>query len=214
MTEADLRYMESIGLVMACDLRSNSERRNQPNRLSGVPSVEYWSRDHDRPPGDLQRLVLAPDSTAERTRELMRSLYRSLPFEFQHAYRAIFLLIAACRVPLVFNCAAGKDRTGVMAALLLTALGVPRAMVMADYLLTEAFFEQCCNLFLERRGRTRVVGMSDTVWHPMLRADASYLDAMFCHIESLHGSTEAYLRDALGVDRALTAQLRERLLED
>ena len=116
--------------------------------------------------------------------------------------------------PLVFNCAAGKDRTGVLAALLLTALGVSRQSVMDDYLLTERFFDRCCGMFMERRGNASFVGLPSEAWHPMLRADSAYLTAMFDQFDSAHGSTEGYLRDELGVDLAFMERLRSRMLED
>jgi len=213
MTDEDLGYVRRSGILIACDLRSNSERARHPNRLSVVADIEYWCRDHDRRPGDLHRLVLAPDSTASRTSGLMRALYRTLPYEFRDTYAEIFRKLRDGRLPLVFNCAAGKDRTGVLAALVLSALGVPRSVIMQDYLLTENVFEQCCNMLLERRGIAAFAGLSPEVWHPMLRADRSYLNAMFNQLESGHGTAEGYLRDELGVDAAFAESLRSQLLE-
>lgn len=214
MTDEDLAYVRRSGILVACDLRSNSERSRHPNRLSNVADIGYWCRDHDRPPGDLHRLTVAPDSTAERTRQLMRSLYRTLPYEFRDAYREIFRKLDDGKVPLVFNCAAGKDRTGVLAALLLTALGVPRPAVMERYLLTEQFFEQFCVMFMQRRGNKFLNGLRPEVWHPMMRADTTYLDSMFDQLDAAHGSTEGYLRDELGVDAAFSERIRSQLLEN
>jgi len=68
----------------------------------------------------------------------MTESYPRLLGTFHDQYRRVFAELLAGHAPLAFNCAAGKDRTGVAAALLLTALGVPRETVIADYLLTNA----------------------------------------------------------------------------
>ena len=67
----------------------------------------------------------------------MIQLYQTLPVVFAEPYAALFAQLAQGAVPLVFNCSAGKDRTGVVAALVLTCLGVPWMHVLADYRLTD-----------------------------------------------------------------------------
>jgi protein-tyrosine phosphatase len=214
MTSEDLEFVLARGIRCACDLRSNSERARHPSRLRGIADLEYWFHDSDRPPGDLSRLVKEPNARPERTRELMVSLYRDLPYKFRDTYRALFVKLAEGRMPLVFNCTAGKDRTGVAAALVLTALGVERAVVLEDYLLTEQFFEQCCLLHtLPGPDTLPFRGIAREVWEPMMRTDAAYLDAMFDQLAAAYGSTDNYLSRELGLDAVLIDRLREQLLE-
>jgi protein-tyrosine phosphatase len=213
MTNEDLQYVFASGIRYACDLRSNSERNHQPSRLSGIADIEYWFRDHDRPPGDLSRLIKESSASPERTRERMRMLYRDLPYEFRDAYRELFVKLANGQMPLVFNCTAGKDRTGVAAALVLTALGVPRESVLEDYLLTEQFHEQCCEMILRGRSAAYFGGIAREIWEPMMRADSDYLDAMFDQLNAAHGSAVCYLSEELGVDEAMVGRLRSQLLE-
>ena len=59
-----------------------------------------------------------------------------MPFEQAPAHQELFTRLAAGEVPLAFNCSAGKDRAGTAAALILSALGVPRETVVEDYVLT------------------------------------------------------------------------------
>jgi hypothetical protein len=79
--------------------------------------------------------------SAEAARSGMIAGYREVPYQLAPAYRALFGYLKAGAVPLVFNCAAGKDRAGTAAALLLTALGVPREIVVEDYLLTNTAYD-------------------------------------------------------------------------
>jgi|SRR5271155_809802 len=126
MTPADLAELRSLGVRYSYDLRSNSERHECPSQLAGVKDIDYRCHHHDKVPGNVSRILRDPNVRAEQSRELMVSLYRQLPYEFKDAFHALFEYLVDGRLPLVFNCAAGKDRTGVAAALVLGALGVPR----------------------------------------------------------------------------------------
>jgi protein-tyrosine phosphatase len=216
LTAGDLQQIASRGIRYAFDLRSNSERARHPNMLNRVADVEYVFHDHDRLPGDLTNLMglmREPDARPEHSRALMLSVYRELPYEFRVAYRELFTHLADGHLPLVFNCSAGKDRTGVAAALVLTALGVPRASIAADYLLSERFYDRCCDLMLGDGGGKYFTGVDRRLWEPMMRADGAYLDAMFEQLQSAHGSAQAYLSAELGVNAAMLERIRAHLLE-
>ncbi len=213
MTTEELRVLAAKGIRYAHDLRSNAERELHPNRLSGLAGVEYWCRNHDQLSGDLVRLMGQPNVQAEQGREAMLTLYRDLPYDFRDAYRELFMSLADGRLPLVFNCSAGKDRTGVAAALVLTALGVPRVSIVEDYLLTEQCYEQLCQMLIRRDGTEGLTNPASAIWESMLRADAAYLGAMFEQLEAAHGTAERYLSDELGVDTLVIERLRGHLLE-
>jgi len=114
---------------------------------------------------------------------------------------------------MVFNCTAGKDRTGVAAALVLTALGVPRRVIHEDYLLTERFYDRCCDVMMKDGGNRFFDGVDRQLWEPMMRAEDAYLDAMFDRLDAAHGSAERYLRDELGMSAGMIDRLRSHLLE-
>jgi protein-tyrosine phosphatase len=213
LTAGDIARLGAQGIRYAFDLRSNKERRDQPNRLRDIANLEYRFRDHDHLPGDIRRLLESPETRAEHTHQMMIDLYRTLPFEFADAFRTLFSHITDGDIPLVFNCTAGKDRTGVAAALLLTALGVPRDTVLEDYLLTGQFFERSCDLILREGTMPLLATLDRTIWEPLMRVHPEYLEAMFERLTSSHGSVEGYLLDQLGLDAAQLEALRSRLLE-
>lgn len=142
-------------------------------------------------------------------RETMLALYRALPFDQAESFSRLLRLIAAGELPLLFNCAAGKDRTGVFAALLLDLLGVSRDVIVADYLLSNAYFDGARQRFLTSYGRDDI---DPDVWEPLLRVEGEYLDACFAEIELRHGGTKGYLA-WLGLSRADIAAIRSHLLE-
>jgi len=96
-------------------------------------------------------------------------------------------------------CVAGKDRTGLAAALLLTALGASRDAIFDDYLLSNTYWEMPTDVLTEE---------SDEVRKAVFTADPQYLEAAFTAISEHYGSTERLLHDVLG----LTPGHREQLL--
>jgi protein-tyrosine phosphatase len=110
----------------------------------------------------------------------------------------------------LFHCTAGKDRTGWLAALLLTALGAECETVFEDYLLTNRRSADGrgaaprAKLMATLRG---IVGARQPI-EPLVEARAEYLRAAFEEAEARYGTLEACLREGLGVDQvALRAQL-------
>ena len=117
--------------------------------------------------------------------------------------------------PVLINCHAGKDRTGVLCALTLHVLGVPRDQIYADYLRTnsnnraDARAEVLARQFEETHGRP----VSEALLRHVMLADASYLDAAFEAIETAHGEVDAYLTEVLGVTDERRDRIRERFLD-
>ena len=110
------------------------------------------------------------------------------------------------------HCAAGKDRTGFAAAIILLALGVPREVVMRDYLLTARFFRP--EQELDRlRIKYELEHMAAKAILPMLEVHEDYLAVALRYIDQNFGSVEGYLARALGVGAAERAELQARYLE-
>lgn len=212
LSDRDHAVMDALGLAVICDFRSTRERERRPSRLPDAARYEIWTRDHPMSAADLTEAMRRPDATPETSRGLMIEAYRDLAYEQIPSYRALFQRIADGVLPLVFHCAAGKDRTGIAAGLLLDLLGVARDQVLADYAITDRFFARGCALIAKDPFGTQLAGIDQRIWEPMMRADPAYLAAMFDTIEMRHGSAEGFIRDALGLDDAAIAAIRARLL--
>nr|WP_287948031.1 tyrosine-protein phosphatase [Aquamicrobium sp.] len=115
-------------------------------------------------------------------------------------------------VPMALGCAAGKDRTGVGAMLILTALGVSRHEIEADYLRTEQQFETLAAMFMTNSRGRLLQGVDRVAWEPILRSDTAYLTAAYDAIAARNHSVETYLADELGVGRPEVERLRDLLL--
>ncbi|MFC3443497.1 tyrosine-protein phosphatase [Sphingobium rhizovicinum] len=213
LSDEDHAMLDAIGLKVICDFRSSQERDRRPSRLPAMASYEIWARDHQTSAGDITIALHKPGATADTARTHILEAYRDLAYEQAPSYRELFLRIAHGPLPLVFHCAAGKDRTGIAAALLLDLLGVARDIIEWDYALTDRFFARGCELVAKDPFGAKLKGVDPAIWAPIMRADPSYLAAMFETVEQRHGSAQGFLREELGLGEDELAIIRTRLLE-
>jgi protein-tyrosine phosphatase len=211
LTEADERHLAGLGIATVCDLRRPGERRRNPTRWCAPAGAFYWSRDYDETSGVLGELLRGSAPSAAEMRESMLALYPEILVDHAPSYRFLFGRLLGGHVPLLFNCSAGKDRTGVGAALILAALGVSRESIFEDYLLTNDHADFSRMMRRGDRDFERYAAIGEEVLRPLFAADADYLTAMFESLDRDHGGLDAYLR-GLGVDDAAKARLRELLL--
>lgn len=212
-TAEDVQQLASIGVRFAYDLRSNDERADQPSALIAIENIQYRYLDHDRLPGNVSKTLALLGARSEDTTAVMISMYRRLPFEFRDAFRTLFRHLVGGDLPLVFNCTAGKDRTGVAAALMLTILGVSREVITEDYLASEKYFERNCEVVFGGNLGKLFEGLDREVWEPVMRAKKEYLDAMFDQMALTYGSVDNYMQQELGLSVASVELIRQNLLE-
>lgn len=114
-------------------------------------------------------------------------------------------------LPAVFHCAAGKDRTGIAAALLLSILGVDDATILDDYELTNIYRS---NRRIEvLRPTLEAAGVDVEKVRPFLSARRPVMEATLRHIHEDYGGVERYLTEQAGVTHQTLDRLRDLLLE-
>jgi protein-tyrosine phosphatase len=118
----------------------------------------------------------------------------------------------------VVHCAAGKDRTGIAIALLLTLLDVPLETIVEDYLLTNrcgilqfALAQHQLKLG-QADGDHPLLTMPDDIRRVLFAAHGDYLHAAFDQIAHDHGDILKYLRGEVGVDDAMRSRVQAALL--
>ena len=194
------------------DLRSASERVSHPTPWEALGVANYDHSHDDRLSGDLFALLKDSATSPQTIRTLMLQLYQALPFDHVESYRAIMLCIADAQLPLVFHCSAGKDRTGVLAALIMTLLEVAETDVMDDYLLTNEVANHRASVLFNRTREQDAAQVIEALLVPLLRADPDYLCAMFAAIEDRTGGTHRYFADILGLDERQIASIRSAMI--
>ena len=215
-TEADLAQLAALNLAVVVDLRRPSERREQPSRRPTGWAGQVIESAHDDG-GEAPHITFlkTADLTEASGRAFMTQTYRGLPFEAAHIdlFTRYFRALAEGEGPVLIHCAAGKDRTGLLAALTHSLLGVSRDDLINDYLLTnqavdlEGRAEGIARKLTEMTGRPAAHGAVVA----FLGVEADYLDGAFAAIAARHGSIGGYLEQALGVDAAAAGRIRARL---
>ena len=214
LSDADAAHLRALGIDWICDLRRTNERTAEPTRWHEGSVTELWARDHAAHSGALTEVLNDPAALRGDVFGLMLQIYRDIAADHAESYRELFDRLAAGRVPMLVNCSAGKDRTGVAAALVLCVLGVPRETIMADYLLTNelADWDRLRELGAPMMQRFNLDRRD--VLAPVLTVHPDYLETFYAALDTGHGGVEGYVRDTLGIDDAQIGAIRDNLLTD
>lgn len=209
LSDRDLALIGTLGLGNLVDLRSIEERRLAPTRIAGVP---YTAIGYS---------FAAVSNTASR---VPGASYAGFPDRLAPHLALIFNRLLGEDTALVFNCTAGQDRTGFVAAMILAALGVPRETILEDYHLTTAVRQPQ----FEMARIDPVASANDPValifagyqtqgrMTPTPLRDAqgkSFLSFAIEAVEAKHGSVDVFLEREAGLTPARRASLRSKYLE-
>jgi protein-tyrosine phosphatase len=217
LTAKDSDYLNRLGIRLVCDVRSDGERARAPDHWTGDGpeffSVPIGSNLITAPTvDDLKRRVAAINS---ETKDSVRAYDYAI--EYAGQYGKILRRIAAGDLPAVEHCTAGKDRTGVFSAILLTALGVPRDTVVQDYLLSNLYLLAPDAIANTAADLQLAFGLPEppdiSTVRTIMTARPETLEATLDKIAKTYGSFDIYLRDALKLSDSDLALIRQRLLE-
>ena len=224
LTPADYDYLSAIGIKVICDFRTAQERAAEPTDWQKAGVGEYLT--FPDPAGSDQSSFMTvfqdPDVTPEKVSDAMAAGYAQIAKDQTPAYREMFDRLARGEEPLAFNCSAGKDRTGIGAALLLTALGVPHDTVVADYALSEKVVDYMADYKKAASGADAAAEDSPYAFlaklppellAPLMRSDPRYIEAAFDSIDTEYGSVMDFLHNEVDVTDEELAEIRSRLLE-
>lgn len=220
LTPADYDYLSDLGIKVVCDLRTAQERNAEPTQwAAGEADYLFFPDPAGDDPAGFMSVFQSPDVTPEKVRDAMAGGYAAMAKEQAPAYREMFARLAAGEVPLAFNCSAGKDRTGIGAALILTALGVPEDTVIADYALSETYVDYMKEFagsgakIPQDSPYAFLAQLPPEVVAPLMRSDPYYLETALADLKAEHGSVIGFIQEELGVTDDMLAALRSTLLE-
>lgn len=218
-SDADLDRFQTLGVTTVVDLRRAVEREQQPSRRHADFTAVVITT-----PASPEDLTEAPhiaflksqDLTPDSSREFMASAYRRIPYEAPHLdlFSRYFRALAQDDGGVLIHCAAGKDRTGILAALTHRMLGVHADDLVEDYVLTNAAvrLEERAPEIAQRLSRWTGRPASPEAVVAFVGVEPAYLDEAFTEIERRSGSLDAYFAKALGLDAATRDRIAERLL--
>ena len=212
LTDADQETLVSLGIEVVFDLRGEPERAARPSRLPA--SVELHERTSPSTRSQLGPTLeeqIATGTLPERDDDHLAAVYiRQLDDGLARELRRILeLALESPARPLLFHCAAGKDRTGLAAAVILGVLGVPDETIAADYNLSTIYWAQPR---LEALGpHLDEYGISEDHVLPFLEARSDVFARALHHIHDRWGGFDDYATRCLGLSAGFPNDLRRAL---
>ena len=202
LTAADGSALRALGITTIIDLRSRDERDRAPNRLpSDLPARQIARAFLPRHTHGMIEAINSGQCDPAQAHAMMLRQYEALALDHTADYRQILDdLLAPDAVPAIFHCTSGKDRTGMIAAIILLALGASVESVIDDYTQTQDRIDKV-DFFNDTADPATI----DVV----MAAKPDYLEAAVAAMHEHYGSTERYLTEGIG----LTTQRRRRLTE-
>lgn len=197
MTDSDIELLREYGVARAIDLRSEAETLAGPSRLVTAEGFTV----HNVPMNDdIHSANFEGDLPGS-----MSGLYIGLVDNSRKAIQKVFSHMAEAENGLLFHCAVGKDRTGVVSMLLLKLAGVEDADVVADYAVSDVYMREVFDSELK--------GPDGMRFPPhVLRSKPSSMWRVLEHLESNYGNVTDYLLGC-GMTKDQLAEIKNRFVE-
>ena len=213
LTVNDLKVIESLGIKVICDLRTPAERKAKPDKLPNdypIKSVNVPFYHQKRDFNQLQIMwFLITNSKNINFEKFIKEHYLNNAFNRTKEIGEIFNLIAdENNLPILFHCKAGKDRTGLITALIQLTAGVHLTKVMEDYLLTNELMKlkmEKAEKIIRRMSFFRIP--SEKI-KPLLEVRREYLEVVIDEIFNKYDSVENYLTKACGLDKQIIEKVK------
>ena len=204
LSAEDLRLYDELGIRSVIDLRSEEERTELPNPMDSIALPMVFRRQ-----GSTETILSA--ETQEEGEQVLARLYLGhLELGATRIGEILRAMAASEGLPAVFHCHAGKDRTGMIAAVLLEALGVDRDTILDDYELTARYRRRA-----HQDGTFRSLverGLPPEAAAGVLTAPRWAMAGALEALDSVHGGLEAYLLGPAGLTPSDLEALRDRLV--
>jgi protein-tyrosine phosphatase len=213
LTESDAAQVQALGVTTLIDFRTPDELEEH-----GFGGMDHLDAEHlHLPTIDTTRRVLDLTEDAD---EIARALvtaadaYMMMLERGSNAYASALRVVAGSEAPVVFFCAAGKDRTGVFAAIVLGLLGVSDEDIVTDYALTHEVIEKIHILRTNAAGQAaneRAAEYAHLIGEDLRNAYPASMQTTIERLRERYGSWEGYASE-IGVGPDVLDQLRARLL--
>ena len=189
-SEKDIEFLKSNGITTIIDTRSAEEKEKKPHGLAGLEGFDY----HDLPITEGSGLPESVEAVPDSYYKIAHSANIS----------KIFKAMATAKYGVMFNCTAGKDRTGVISALILWLCGIRKSDIVYDYMRTKENSKPRFELIQKN--------FPDIDMNIVIPNENNML-RLFEMLEEKYGTVKEYFL-AIGIDRDLQDKIREKLCCD
>lgn len=195
--------IEQLGIKEIIDLRNSKEIFQKPDYLPNGISYKKYSAFEDE--GDqlsqARKLVLKGKVNASDADKRMIDFYREYVTENPETIKTIITKALESKGAILYHCTAGKDRTGIVTALILTILKFDKETIYNEYLLSNNFRKGLVEKRLRLANNLHFLypKMDLQVLEKLSWVEKRYLDAAFGEIDKKYGSMDVYIQQVLGI---------------
>lgn len=210
LKKKSFKQFRELGISEIIDLRNSKEILQSPDQLPDGITYKKYSAFEDE--GDqlsqARKLVLKGKVNASDADKRMIDFYREYVTENPETIKTIITEIMESEKPILYHCTAGKDRTGIVTALILTILKFDKETIYNEYLLSNNFRKPLVEKRLRLANNLHFLypKMDLQVLEKLSWVEKRYLDTAFEEINKKYGSTDAYIQQVLGISEAKRAQ--------
>lgn len=213
LSDDDLVRFDLLNIKTICDLRTPSERKSRLDRLPVkciINVVNIPLSDQHRNVSPFRFFIhMAFSSDKINFEKFITDHYYRNAFERTAQIKQILTLIVENNdAPTLIHCTVGKDRTGLISAIIQILCGVSRKDVIDDYLLTNHFIEKRCKKLTRYIRFMSLYRISAAQLKPLLEARAEYLDTILSLILNKYNTIDNYLIKACGLDTETINKLK------
>lgn len=201
----DIRKLEEMDLSAIIDFRAHREIAGRPDKPVGTVKEIIHIDIHDAA-RDRAEKFLEENNAAGLEKVLVHDYVRMVNNHQQDFRRFLEILANTSHLPLVYHCAAGKDRTGLATVFLLSALGVPMQHIWDDYMATNLYAESSTQKIIRKVTES---GLNGEILRPLLEVRKEYLEAALNEIVHKYRNLQHFVTEVLKAD---CEKLQERYL--
>jgi protein-tyrosine phosphatase len=212
LTDEDMHFFKTLNIKYIFDYRDDLEAQKKPDPIiSNVTYERIQTIEQNNQFGTIEEMARS-NFFKNLSLDMMTELYSQMPLN-NPAYKRLMAIIQdPNNLGLLHHCAAGKDRTGVGAALILSALGVPKETVMEDYLLTNETLKE----FNEKVLKQISAHLDDRglqIMEGLLGVKEEFLEGVFQTITNTYGNIDTYFTHEFGLTKEKRQSLQSFCLE-
>ena len=210
-SQFDQSLLQNLGIKTIIDLRSPQERNKMPDTLfDGVANMHIPLFRSD--PFMYSHIMFQRHKLGQRLEDIYTTwVIDGSAKELGHI---LHIISDPDNLPLLFHCTAGKDRTGITAAILLLALGVSERTAIADYTLSNAAADRFMADYQQPLSLVRFLGIKQEHFYPIIATPPQMMIFTINHIKRKYGSIETYLTHTACVSQEVLQLLKATLLEE
>lgn len=213
----DFDAFNALRIATVYDLRTDHEIEGKEDRLPA--RVRYMHtpvvQDNAGEIKGLKKRVLNGEITEQQAKDMTAQFYADAVTVNISAVKAILNQITTSEQPVLYHCSAGKDRTGIISALILSILNVDRQTIVDDFMVSNYYRRARAEKTLGKAKLGRIIKpkLNMDAIEILSTVDESFINATFSAIDSTYGGMEPFIQNGLGIDGTARRALIERLTE-